>query len=198
METFTIRIAQVLWRYARRKDDIFKAFLSERLPLASLHRAKPGATFAVLYQAIRNHAPSPGVANGLLEQSLRQLLPLWGHQWSPLRPHETLQGSGSFLDCGSLTGAELWSLLPWSANLFVTNVSYFRCTATSLFSPSNVNLPEKDRRSSWEESSPLCSAIIRWRPGGNMGGFSLVVDLDWLFSYRWIFAHFPSAEESHT
>ena len=78
------------------------------------------------------------------------------------------------------------------------HISMCRCTATSLFSPSNVNLPEKDRRSSWEESSPLCSAIIWWRPGGNMGGFSLVVDLDWLFSYRWIFAHFPPAKESHT
>ena len=116
----------------------------------------------------------PGVL-GLLEQSLWQLLSLWGHQWgdsqvsgrcwevadgdvsqvwdplllgsrpcrppcwSPLQPHETLQGTshsfdrpsastgaserkggnkqgqkqklrGSFLDCGSLTGVELWSL----------------------------------------------------------------------------------------
>ena len=70
METFTIRIAQVLWRYARRKDDIFKAFLSERLPLASLHRAKPGATFAVLYQAILGVegllAPSPPAGKFLL------------------------------------------------------------------------------------------------------------------------------------
>ena len=70
METFTIRIAQVLWRYARRKDDIFKAFLSERLPLASLHRAKPGATFAVLYQAILGveglPAPSPPAGKFLL------------------------------------------------------------------------------------------------------------------------------------
>ena len=177
METFTIRIAQVLWRYARRKDDIFKAFLSERLPLASLHRAKPGATFAVLYQAIRNHAASPGVANGLLEQVVFVMSSQNQDRGPRLTYTHSLASMGDVGIRDHLMNATCLEIPSWTADLLqVLNSGPFYHDQQTYLSPMFHIFSLKYFLIQGSALGCPCPAPIAHQSGGLRSGW---------FSYRW-------------